>query len=1143
MKEIFLLILLLIYFPYICFSHSCKEISVKQYEPNEIDIKKNSTNCLIFAFENKEEGNIILKLAKSNSFTTNIYLYDNKESIEFNNDKNEFIKYKYKYHIGEDFYKEKKIENMNKQTYFFVIHEPYFNFNDELIIYTDKFNLDNYYEISDIKNNDIRELNFKENYTVDNPMIIHFKNGKNNLKYLQYQIVQKISSEDFTFYIYENNLEDSNIIEQKINSKGFGNYVDLKDNNDYYIKIIMKGEIDIILRFLESKVLKITPDDIFTKEIISLSDFYFYIEKELIFENDEYFNEFTIKLDSTNFKNLPFEILTNTCEKNSEEELLKCIEDQEKGQKSVLKRDIDIPYIYHIYYSFNNKDYLVIKISNKNNFEQRERLIIEASGGNDLITEKHEKIFANNKGYLYPMYLNISIGSINSEYNHNKNRILFINTNTSSAIKIFFNDNSFKDTDIEFKKGEYITIDNYVYGFDFNDKQVQNLFGNRKYFTIVIYCPWESSPINFQLTFINNNINNFKYIINDQRPITSPIKINIDSPNDKYYFIGQYNDFSTNILFNEIVYGKIKVKYKYFNINQKISRILFNETAPGYILENWAPIKSRIDIIEISCLSPTLFYMYFIDDQAININNIILEKGSQNYIYLNNTNYYDISLDQNLKGSTNVNIEVYLVSQIENQAIDIIINEEEYSLNKTKENNFLRINTKNKNFNSFAIKGRGTATLLRVKISTEEIGKNIAYMLKYEKDLNKKIISKYKKLNIKNKNSQTAKLCYTYNFFEKNYVYNPKAENCFYLKEKEEITLTMNNPWNKYLQNKNNLFEQSDSYYLLIYVEDENLIKNLEFSSNEVTLEINSVMNEDKFIKVFNSQYTLIKPSGKDNKIILIEFSPIIDIKNNINIKDDEFSIISQLDKNIQKGKIFSKENRTYVLFNDALIDSFLSINLNSEMQYEIKYSAISDKNNFKKDMISNNYNIELIEENNMNYIKFNPLLKNKEVVYNIYVIFDDKIVSISPSIIKNISENENSDLIYIITKQINTKDDFIKISLNNNVAEQILKEKCFITILAEEKEIYNIIMNYDVLINIPKEQNEGEGKNAGFIIGIIFLCIFIIILIVVGGYFSYKFFLKKKTKTDEEILKGIDGVDVTLDDENKSPLNYDEGL
>ena len=1144
MKEIIILYLFFIFFPFNFFSYTCREISINQFESNQINIKKNKTNCVIFSFENKVEGNIILKLVKSNSFTSNIYLYDNKDTIEFNSEENEFINYKYKYHIGEDFYKEKKIENMNKQTYYFVIYEPNFNFNDELIIYNDKFSSDNYYEISDIKNNDIRELNFKNVYSIDNPVIIHFKNKNNKLKYFQYQIVQKKSDEDFIFYIYENDLDDSSIIEKIINSKGFGNYVVLKDNIDYYIKIIMKYEIDIILRFLESRVVKITPDDIFTKEIISLSDFYFYIEKELIFENDEYFNEFTIKLDSTNFKNLPFEILTNTCENNSEEELLKCIENQEAGQKSVLKRDIDIPYIYHIYYSFNNKDYIVIKISNKNNFEQKQRFIIEASGGNDLITEKHEKIFSNNKGYLYPVYLNISITSINNEYNHNKNRLLFINTNTSSAIKIFFNENSFKDNDIEFKKGEYITIENYVYGLDFNDKEVQNLFGKRKYFTIVIYCPWESSPISFQLTFANNNINNFKYIINDQRPITSPIKINIDSPNDKYYFIGQYNYFSTNILFNEIVYGKIKAKYKYFSMDQKISRILYNETAPGYIFENWTPIKSRIDIIEISCISPTLFYMHFIDDQAININNIILEKGSQNYIYLNNTNYYNIALDQNLKGNTNVNIEVYLVSQVENQAIDILINEQEYSLNKTKENNYLRINTKNDEFNSFGIKGRGTATLLKVKISTEEKDKNIAYKLEYEKKLDKNIISRYKKVKIKNKNYETSKLCYTYNFFEKNYIYNPKSESCFDLKEQEEIILIMNNPWNKYLQNKNNLFEQSDSYYLIIYVEDENLIKNLEFSSDEVTLEINSEIIEDKFIKIIKSQNSLIKSSGKENKNILIQFSPIININNIINAKNDEFSIISQFDNNIQKGKIFSKQNRTYALFTDPLIDSYLSIDINSETQYEIKYSAISDNNNFKKNIICSDYNIELIEENNIYYIKFNPLLKNNEVVYYIFIIFDEKINLISPSILKNIYENENSDFEYIITQRINTKDDSIQIELKSNIADKIVTQKCFITILAEEKDTYNILMNYDILIHIPKEQQKKvEGKSAGFIVIIIFLSIFIIILIAVVGYFSYKFFLKKKVKTDEEILKGIDGVDVTLDDENKSPLNYDEGL
>ena len=1145
MKKFIFLLFTFLFFSHKTLSHPCGEITINQYEPNQIYIKKNTTKCVIFSFDNKIEGNIILKLAKSNSFTSFIYLYDNKENIQFNNTSNEFDNYRYRYHIGEEFYKEKKIENMQIQKYYFVIYEPYFNFNDELIIYNDKFSKDNYYEITDIKNYDIKELNFKYDYTKDNPIIIHFTKDNSNIKYLSYQIAEKISNEDFSFYIYKNNLDDSNIIENVINSKGYGNYIELKDLGDYYIKIIMKGEIDLILRFLESKILKITPDDIFTKEIVSLTDFYFYIEKELIFENDEYFNEFTVKLDSINLKNLPFEIITSTCEKNTEEELLKCLSQGESGKKSVLKRDIDIPYIYHIYYSFNYKDYLAIKISNKNNLKQKQRLIIEASGGNDLIDEKHEKIFSNNKGYLYPVYLNISITSINNEFNNNKNRLLFINTNTSSALKIFFNENSFNDDSIEFKKEEYITIENYVYGLDFNNKETQKLFGNRKYFTIVIYCPWESSPIIFQLTFANNNINNFKYIIGDQRPTTSPIKININSPNDKYYFIGQYNEFSTNILFNELVYGKIKAKYKYFSMDKKISRILYNETAPGYLFENWTPVQSKIDIIEISCLSPALLYMYFIDDQAININNIILEKGSQKYIFLNNTNYYNIALDKNLKGSKNVNVEVFLVSDVEKQAIDIIINDKEYTLNKTKQENDLRINTNNNNFESFGIRGRGTATLIRVKITTEENNKNIVYKLKYEKDSINNKLSKYKTVNIKNNNAQNINLCYTYNFIEKDFIPNPKSENCFELKENDKTVLTMYNPWNKYLDNKNNLFKKTDSYYLIIYTENENLINKLEFTSNEEFIEFNSEMKKNEFMNVNQSQYSLIKSSNLDNQIIFIQISPIINVKNILFTKNDEFEIISQFDdKNNKKGKIFSKINRTYTFFDDPLIDSYLSVNLNSEVDYEIKYNVISNRNNFNKDKINDNYIIELETEDNIKIVKFRPLFKNKKVLYKIYIFFEDENKNISSSYLKDISEKEQTDSIKIITKEINTNTDNIKIPLNSEISDKIKYKKSFITVLAEEKEIYNIIMNYDVIINKQEKKEEDKGeKNTLMIVGLIFLCLLIIVLIVALGYFAYKFFLKKKVKTDEELLKGINGVDIAMDEENKAQLNNDEGI
>ena len=119
---------------------------------------------------------------------------------------------------------------------------------------------------------------------------------------------------------------------------------------------------------------------------------------------------------------------------------------------------------------------IVIKVINKNTFEKKQRLIIEASRGNDLVDDKHEKVFKDNKGYLYPVYLNVSIEYINDELNNNKSKLLFIYTNTSEAIKIFYNDDTFKKDSLDIKNDEYISIENYVYGVDFNKNEIKKLF-------------------------------------------------------------------------------------------------------------------------------------------------------------------------------------------------------------------------------------------------------------------------------------------------------------------------------------------------------------------------------------------------------------------------------------------------------------------------------------------------------------------------------------------------------------------------------------------------------------------------------------------------------------------------------------------
>ena len=153
-------------------------------------------------------------------------------------------------------------------------------------------------------------------------------------------------------------------------------------------------------------------------------------------------------------------------------------------------------------------------------------------------------------------------------------------------------------------------------------------------------------------------------------------------------------------------------------------------------------------------------------------------------------------------------------------------------------------------------------------------------------------------MNIKNNNEKRINLCYTYNFFLENYISYSKNENCLNLEEHKENDLIMYNPWNKYLKNKNNLFEKTDFYYLIISTDNENWINNLEFSFKEETIEINSEVAINDFMNVNHSQTNIIKSSEIENKYILIQFSPIINLKNSINSINDEFTILSQFDIN-----------------------------------------------------------------------------------------------------------------------------------------------------------------------------------------------------------------------------------------------------
>jgi len=1141
MKIFFYCLLFIIFLKSSLHYDRCNELTIKPFEPTQVNINSEEKNCLFFPFDNPSEGNIILKLAKSNSFTTYIYVYNNEDEIFFDTSVNEFKNFLYEIHIGEDIFKEKKLENMQQQRYYFIIYEKDFNFDDILTIYNDKFTQNNYYELNEISKNEKKEYNFKYEYNFESPIIMHFKTVSNKVQYLNYQFVNLKDNGLTSFYIFENDLEMNDFKEKIENKKENSNYIQLKGDTNYYIKIITNGETNLIFDFMENKLMKISPLDIYEKEVISQNEYFFYIEKDLKHENDEYFNEFTVKLDSINLKNLVFDITTNTCDENQEENIMKCFNYVDPSKKTYIKRDVNIPYIYHVYYSFNNQKYVVIKIQNTNSFKHKQRFIIESSGGNDYIDNYSEKLFKDNKGYLYPVYLNISISDINGDNNNNKNKLLMINTNSTSAIKIFYNDNTFRNGNIDTDKSEYLEIDEFFYGFDFNQEKIKKLFKDKKFITILVYSPWESYPISLQLTFINDNVNNFKYILDDERPKNTPLEINLKSTNEKYYFIGQYHRYSKNILFNEIVYGNIIAKYKFFNNNEKISHIIYNQTSNGYNFTNWTPIKGRIDMIEITCISPALIYMYSIEDQAVKINEITLEKGSQNYIYLNNSKNYSLSISNELKTDTNINVEVFIVSQKEDQSIDVKINNKDFNLDVNKGNKYLRYNTKEKSLESFSIKGKGTATLIRIKIGVSIDEKKVAFYKEYKKTEENNKISKKININISNNNYKDVKLCYSSGFEEEKYIHIPKNENCFVLKENGKTTLTRFNPWNKYLINKNKLYLDSDHYYIVIYAEDESTIANLVFNVEEEFFEINSNLNENKFVNIGKTQNNIIKSSGMQDKALLIQFSPV---KMKSNSSEDKYVIKSQYDEIIQEGKIYNKGNRTFVVYPDQLVDCFLQLDIQNDNKFDIKYTTISNLYNISEDKINDNYTLKLVNSDKLSTLQFKPLFKKKDIDYSIYISFDERIDLSSAQNLSNLKSDNNK--IYIFNKVINTENDIIKYELEQDVSSLINKNKNWlINVLAKEKDKYNIVMSYDVIEGNKEGSGNGEKKEKSkftlYLILIIILSISAIIGISFGIYYLYNY---KKYSKINALLKDVENFNLSMEDQSKSNrlVNEEEG-
>ena len=251
----------------------------------------------------------------------------------------------------------------------------------------------------------------------------------------------------------------------------------------------------------------------------------------------------------------------------------------------------------------------------------------------------------------------------------------------------------------------------------------------------------------------------------------------------------------------------------------------------------------------------------------------------------------------------------------------------------------------------------------------------------------------------------------------------------------------------------------------------EHLMKrNLEaFATNEIIVEYQETCDE------LCSRYPNKPLQLPLNQIIaackIIESKSVIRICRDAD--DDKFIIKSQFDEVIQEGKIYSKNNRTYVAFNDQMVDSYLILDIHNNKKYDIKYSVFSNEKNITEENINDDYKIELINTNQeLPYVKFRPLIKKKEIEYSIYMSFDKSLDLSSVTNLMKLESNENK--LYIMTKSINSDDDFIKFDLTSEISNLINNKNWILNILAKEKEKYNITKQVSPNLHSLKCSKEG---------------------------------------------------------------------
>ena len=619
-------------------------------------------------------------------------------------------------------------------------------------------------------------------------------------------------------------------------------------------------------------------------------------------------------------------------------------------------------------------------------------------------------------------------------------------------------------------------------------------------------------------TYFFKSDNTMNYYVSsnpDGRPINIPTSLEMPSCDTPYYYILNYHYPASGDLTLHIdeIYGQINTKKIATELNKEEWYDLIDSmeeiTGEDYLIKQKS--KYHMDVIEATCIIPTLLHIYYTDDKAPIISG--LGPGDSSIVNIGPTEVKTLGLQLGVMPGFNLVYTFNILSEDREPNIRISFTNSNDDPIIAK-NNGIYIKKSEKGFDSISLKnedigGSSKTRILfkygyEIEIKFTPIAKDMYY---YNENDNNLFGYKFKTDDdwldytsitfLVSTTEDNVKFCYSTNFGS---YMTPSMQDCYRVGISNPYPLNILNPYLMYKDYSTSNSNEVLKYYVGFKTVDSELNITITPKLNKYDTKVRNFENVPKSISLTKNNGTILTAPTDNKQYIFLQMY----VCEGDGVIDMEFFNAYNNTPLYHKDSIDNNDKVFYRSIENTKLDTELKLTntISGSAKVFVRYTGIEEE---YYPNVEDEFKLEFDSETNM--LTINQPIPDEEIKYTIYI---DHRGNLAKQNFNLCSIAEKSKLAPY-TQTITSKNEKVEVKIDFSSDDLKDYKDYDMVVLAEQVNFGKLMILSDILQQKPKGN---DGTNTELIIIIVVLTV----VAICGGFVI--FFCLKKYKSSPNSKK-----------------------